>query len=118
MAVLIEWAEAGHVAEGEQLREQLTAQGFGSVVDELTGSSAPYVDRVACIADARNQLTHALELQRLRIEQPKVMAEAAAQELNEESWERLQEEIRRKRDLEKVEAEIPDYLGRHRSHPT
>ena len=112
VAVLIEWAEAGPEPESASLRSALAEQGLDGVMDELVGEDAHYLDWAANperagLDEARNQLAHALELQRLRIELPAVMADAVAEELNEESWERIQEAIRRKRDMEKVEQELP-----------
>ena len=104
---MVDWAEAGPEPDAEKLRAHLADRGLGSVAGELLDSNTAYLNRAASLDDARNQLAHALELHRLRIELPVAMADAVAEELNEESWERIQETIRRKRDMEKVEKEIP-----------
>ena len=118
MAALIEWAEPGPEPEGALLRAALALQGLGGVVEELAEADTHYLNRAASVDDARNTLAHALELQRLRIELPATLSEAEkalADETSEENWERFQEAIRRKRDLEKVEMELPDDVGRSRT---
>ena len=118
MAALIEWAETGPEPEGALLRDALARHGLGGVVEELAEADTHYLNRAASLDDARNTLAHALELQRLRIELPATLSEAEkalADETSEENWERFQEAIRRKRDLEKVEMELPDDVGRSRT---
>ena len=118
MAALIEWAETGPEPEGALLRDALARHGLGGVVEELAEADTHYLNRAASLDDARNTLAHALELQRLRIELPAALSEAEkalADETSEENWERFQEAIRRKRDLEKVEMELPDDVGRSRT---
>ena len=118
MAALIEWAETGPEPEGAPLRDALASQGLGGVVEELAEADTHYLNRAASVDDARNTLAHALELQRLRIELPATLSEAEkalADETSEENWERFQEAIRRKRDMEKVEMELPDDVGRSRT---
>ena len=118
MAALIEWAETGPEPEGALLRDALARHGLGGVIDELVEADTHYLNRAASLDDARNTLAHALELQRLRIELPATLSEAEkalADETSEENWERFQEAIRRKRDLEKVEMELPDDVGRSRT---
>ena len=118
MAALIEWAETGPEPEGALLRDALARHGLGGVVEELAEADTHYLNRAASLDDARNTLAHALELQRLRIELPATLSEAEkalADETSEENWERFQEAIRRKRDMEKVEMELPDDVGRSRT---
>ena len=118
MAALIEWAAPGPEPEGALLRDALASQGLGGVVEELAEADTHYLNRAASVDDARNTLAHALELQRLRIELPATLSEAEkalADETSEENWERFQEAIRRKRDMEKVEMELPDDVGRSRT---
>ena len=118
MAALIEWAEAGAEPEAALLRDALAGHGLGGIVEELTGADTHYLNRAGSLDEARDMLAHALELQRLRIELPVALSEAEralADEISEENWERLQEAIRQKRDVEKVEAELPDDGGRSRT---
>ena len=115
---MVDWAEAGPEPDGDRMREYLGGRGLGAAVEELAEANSRYLDRAASLADARNTLAHALELQRLRVELPATLSEAEkafADEINEENWERLQEAIRRKRDMERVERELPDDTGRPRS---
>ena len=118
MAALIEWAETGPEPEGAGPRDALARHGLDGVVDELAEADTHYLNRAASLDDARSTLAHALELQRLRIELPATLSEAEkalADEFSDENWERLQEAIRRKRDMERVERELPDDTGRPRT---
>ncbi len=118
LAALIEWAEEGRQRSGETLPYELTQRGFGSVMDELVGSDVRYLDWAASrghgagLADARIQLAQALEMQRRWVELPTALREAEkalADEMSEESWERLRETVRHLRDSGDAEVEIPDY---------
>ena len=115
---MVNWAELGPEPDGEKLRAHLVDSGLGSVIEELFENDTYYLNRAASVDDARNTFAHALELQRLRIELPATLSEAEkalADETSEENWERFQEAIRRKRDMEKVEMELPDDVGRSRT---
>ena len=110
VVALIEWAETGPEPDGALLRDALAGQGLAGVLGELTEADTHYLNRATNLDDARNTLAHAMELQRLRIELPATLSEAEkalADEPSEENWERLQEAIRHKRDMEKVEQELP-----------
>ena len=115
---MVNWAEAGPEPDGDRLRAHLADCGLGSVIDELLENDTAYLNRAASLDDARNTLAHALDLQRLRVEVPDTLSEAEnalANETSQENWERLQEAIRGKRDIERVEAELPDDIGRSRT---
>ena len=93
---------------------RLRATASAALSRNLRRPTTHYLNRAASLDDARNTLAHALELQRLRIELPATLSEAEkalADETSEENWERFQEAIRRKRDMEKVEMELPDESG-------
>ncbi|MDE0381977.1 MAG: DNA primase [Rhodospirillales bacterium] len=121
MDAMIEWAETGPEPDSALLRDALARQGLDDAVEELAGADTHYLNRAASLADARNTLAHALELQRLRLELPPTLSEAEkalAEEPSEENWERLQEAIRRKQDMERVAQELPDEAGRSRTGGT
>ena len=121
MDAMIEWAETGPEPDSALLRDALARQGLDDAVEELAGADTHYLNRAASLADARNTLAHALELQRLRLELPPTLSEAEkalADEPSEENWERLQEAIRRKQDMERVARELPDEAGRSRTGGT
>ncbi len=112
---MVDWAESGSEPDGDRVRKHLSDRGLGGVVEELAEANTHHLNRANSLADARNTLAHALELQRLRVELPAALDEAESalgDEINEENWERMQEAIRRKRDMEKVEKELPDDVGR------
>ena len=118
MDAMIEWAETGPEPDIAPLRDALARQGLDGAVEELEGTDTHYLNKAASLDDARNTLAHALELQRLRIELPATLSaaeKALADEPNEENWERLQEAIRRKQDMERVERELPDEADRSRT---
>ena len=121
MDAMIEWAETGPEPDSALLRDALARQGLDDAVEELAGADTHYLNRAASLADARNTLAHALELQRIRLELPPTLSEAEkalADEPSEENWERLQEAIRRKQDMERVARQLPDEAGRSRTGGT
>ena len=100
------------------MRAHLADCGLGGVIEELLANDTAYLNRATDLDEARNTLAHALDLQRLRVEVPETLSEAEnafANETSQENWERLQEAIRGKRDIERVEAELPDDIGRSRT---
>ena len=126
LSALIEWAEGGRQRGGETLPDELAQRGHGDVIDELVGSDARYLDWAASreragLADARIQLAQALEMQRRWVELPTSLREAEqalADEMSEESWERMRETVRHLRDSGDAEVEIPDYGAARRANRT
>jgi DNA primase len=116
VTALLEWAEEGH-ENGETLPYELAQRGFGGVMDELVGGHARYLDWAANraradLADARTQLVQAIEMQRRWVEHPSALRDAEralADEMTEDSWERLRETVRQAHDSGESDVEVPGY---------
>ena len=110
-AALVDWAEAGPEPEGASLRDHLAERGHGGVAAELSESDTHYLNRAASLDQARDLFEDILKSQQRSVEMPATVAEAErahADELSEESWERLHEAIRRKHESAEADVDMPD----------